>query len=1683
MKQNISSILIMAMLINPVCLMVITSAQPVNKDITSRSIDDYPISYTDIRQTGNRAQLENDARGGSWAEYFTSGTTANFTGTRLIDNKIQLAIDFSTLIKYSNSPIITTSPGKFDSTALRGNSIIYEGGIFKLWYGGYDGATFKIGYATSLDGRNWTKQNGGNPVLTASASGWDNTYVNGVSVIKDSSEYKMYYTGVGGIGIAQIGLATSTDGIMWTRDPANPILSPGIGFEDIHVGIGTVLKDGNTYRMWYGGNDGTGASGDKIGYATSANGKNWVKNGNNPVIPLGGNGKFDDVSVINPTVTKVGGKFYMFYGGYDGSDYSVGLAESFNGWQWTKLNNGNPVLTHGAGATWDSSRMMEKCIVSMPYYYYLYYAGGTTNSDTKIGQGVANSYQTEGYVISSTINLPNGMIWGNITISKSETTGTSIGITVLDGMSKVIPNYDNLTTSHIDLSKIDRTIYPSIKILAYLKGTQTATPSLYMWGVQWVARNTWRDSFIGVGGLDVNPEVWIQNGQAVLDADPFTWTKSASNPVLTLGGGGAWDSTHVSNPTIIFNGTGYQLYYAGYFAKYQTGLATSTDEVSWVKNPTNPVIQVGGPGTWDDPDAGISAVLYNEDGYNSYKTWYQGYDGQQIRIGYAVSANGQVWINEPTNPVLDGTGGGAWDNYVNTGDGLHGASVLFVNGTYNLWYAGRSAGNPFSIGIATTKDGVSFTKPANSQVMSGTNGKFDSSNVKQPSVIFRRDQYLMFYEGDQGSLASKLGLATSKDGMTWTKQNNGNPVLDLGANGQWDAGGVGGPSVIFKDGLYHLYYHGYDGSKFQVGYAKSSYYSSGYLVSKAISPPGNAIWNRIIVNKTVPLGSSITVDVLNATSDLPVAGYQGLTGSNIDISGISAFQYPSLKLRVNLAGDGTNTPSISDIATNWTITNVAFNGPIPDVSFPEDSIGDNLTNLSKYFNQSRIGPTRLTYSIASNTNPTHVAATFDLDRKHIDYESLVANWSGIAKISVKATDGFMSMTSNVFDVIITPVNDPPIWKGIPTQWLEGNQTYVNKLDLKGYVTDIDSVPTNITYALVQSEKPGNLTVVVETNGLVSYTTKHYFSGFVNVTVSVNDKTTTVATVFKVHINWSQPAIPHYHPPHITTSPGTHATVGIQYKYDVNATDDDVGDVLVYMLKAAPTNMTINPFDGTITWTPTKAQLGTQHIIINVSDQRGMFELQAYDLVVEAPNEPPYFTSSPVLTARVGEQWTYEPKAKDNDSLFLFILMQSGPPNMKIDLLGTNMTWTPANTGKFNVVIYAWDLQARTYQNFTINVLPPNHPPTISQIPDTTIKVGDKYQYKVTAQDTDGDPLTYSIKNPPVGLGIGTDGTITWTPKKQDVGTYPLTVEVSDGKLNATQTYTLKVEKKTVPKTMLQSVMWPLILLVIIVVIIMIVIIVYSRKKKSDKDAEAAAMAAQTSPHGRQPHGASHLPNQETRAQGPDYRSEESGPRASRPPSSQMEYEEKEIINRPPDKPVTYEVKGVVAEALIDLQKGPVGPGSTKGKKVTSEAEETMEMDEGPKAKEAEKKDGSTEDIFEELLGKVDGPKKDSQPVMATAVMAKEVPKAEAKPITEEKLTVEIEGNTYTKEQILHNLTSLPRGLPSTLWGRDMDDLSKDLVEAEYSHTPDGDVIVKLGKKWYFGDPKDLGTYLQQFKGT
>jgi len=195
-----------------------------------------------------------------------------------------------------------------------------------MWFSGSDGSTYQTGYALSLNGVNWVAHPD-NPVLPVGSNGsWDEQEANAPAVIKDGGLYKMWYTGCDALyEECSVGFAASLNEHDWVKHPGNPVLMGAPGeWDEGFIGWPAVLKNGDMFEMWYSSNG-------KIGRATSSNGVFWTKDANNPVLSGGWGGK----AVWQPAVLLEDGTYKMWYRQGPAADSSIGYAESADGIHWT----------------------------------------------------------------------------------------------------------------------------------------------------------------------------------------------------------------------------------------------------------------------------------------------------------------------------------------------------------------------------------------------------------------------------------------------------------------------------------------------------------------------------------------------------------------------------------------------------------------------------------------------------------------------------------------------------------------------------------------------------------------------------------------------------------------------------------------------------------------------------------------------------------------------------------------------------------------------------------------------------------------------------------------------------------------------------------------------------------------------------------------------------------------------------------------------------------------------------------------------------------------------------------------------------------------------------------------------------------------------------------------------------
>lgn len=361
-------------------------------------------------------------------------------------------------------------------------------------------ATTTVAYATSTDGTSWTKY-GSNPIMSPAGWENDEVSPNTVFYDADDRLWKMWYHGgvVAGVGTRKIGYATSPDGLTWTKSGSNPILSNGGGgtWDANGVVEPMVVKFGPTdYRMWYRAFNASNLQ--QIGHATSTDGITWTKSGSNPIFAAGASGQWDDGQLNGFTVLYHQGIFHAWYVADDGSasNSGIGYAWSLNGTSWTR-GPFNPVITNLGGANIYSPTDILSVYLDGTRARILY--GDYDLGASPVKRGVAESYfdgvtEPNGLLVDN-FNRPDdpspppGTGWTNgvttfvggegLAIISNQMTGGSGAGSYRQGGYYNVRDYGPDVFAIMDVSSYAVTGFPGFTLLARLTTIGASTTDGY----------------------------------------------------------------------------------------------------------------------------------------------------------------------------------------------------------------------------------------------------------------------------------------------------------------------------------------------------------------------------------------------------------------------------------------------------------------------------------------------------------------------------------------------------------------------------------------------------------------------------------------------------------------------------------------------------------------------------------------------------------------------------------------------------------------------------------------------------------------------------------------------------------------------------------------------------------------------------------------------------------------------------------------------------------------------------------------------------------------------------------------------------------------------------------------------------------------------------------------------------
>jgi predicted GH43/DUF377 family glycosyl hydrolase len=169
--------------------------------------------------------------------------------------------------------------------------------------------------------------------------------------------------------------------------------------------------------------------------------------------------------------------------------------------------------------------------------------------------------------------------------------------------------------------------------------------------------------------------------------DGRRWRKLPA-PVLVTGPRGSWDERGVADPYILRAGEALYMYYLGQdrARRQRLGVARSRDGVRWQKLRSNPILELGAAGAFDENGLGEPAVWVS---HGSYWMLYTGRDRAEYRrLGMARSQDGVTWRRVAESAAFSGQA--TWDSRV-----VCDPSVDLESGpAVRVWFGGGDVAAP-----------------------------------------------------------------------------------------------------------------------------------------------------------------------------------------------------------------------------------------------------------------------------------------------------------------------------------------------------------------------------------------------------------------------------------------------------------------------------------------------------------------------------------------------------------------------------------------------------------------------------------------------------------------------------------------------------------------------------------------------------------------------------------------------------------------------------------------------------------------------------------------------------------------------------------------------------------------------------------------------------------------------------
>jgi len=526
----------------------------------------------------------------------------------------------------------------------------------------------------------------------------------------------------------------------------------------------------------------------------------------------------------------------------------------------------------------------------------------------------------------------------------------------------------------------------------------------------------------------------------------------------------------------------------------------------------------------------------------------------------------------------------------------------------------------------------------------------------------------------------------------------------------------------------------------------------------ASAPEDTLVNIPVLANDTDPDGDLLTVTLASAANGTVVIRPDGTIDytPNANFNGTDTITYT-----ISDGNGGTSTATV-------TVTVGAVNDPPVAVNDATSTDEDTPVTIPVLANDSDLDGNPLTVTAATSPDGTVVinpdgTITFSPN----------PNFNGIATITYTISDGQGGTATAIVEVIVRPVNDPPVAVDDNAGTPEDTPVTIPVL---ANDTDVDGDPLTVTSA---TSPDGSITI--NADGTITFTPNPNFNGVATITYVISDgnggTSTATVTLTVTPVN----DVPVANPSSAVTNEDTPVILPVL----ANDTDADGDPLTVTAASAANGTVTILP-DGTVLYTPNPNFNGVDTVTYTISDGNGGTSTSTVTITVNSVNDVPVAVNDNAITPE-DTPVTIPVLGNDTDADGdpLTVTAATSPNGTVVINADGTITFTP-NPNFNGVATITYTISdgkgGTSTATVAVTVTPVNDPP-VAVNDNTRTPEDTPVTIPVLANDTDidGNRLTVTAATSPNGtVVINPDGTITFTPDPNFNGIATITYTISDG---------------------------------------------------------------------------------------------------------------------------------------------------------------------------------------------------------------------------------------------------------------------------------------------------------------